>query len=176
MHVSDLPIRITHTLPTIRPDGRVPPTGAPLQTQDDIGIASRGASAFVAPDANEILTEVRQSLRDVLPTAVHAEHAWAASLVRCLVHGARVLHALRLHAGTARAIGGDADIRVQVEEQYLSVAGVVGLLDDGAQRTGTMPLHTGRYVHVTLVERGETLAEIHLPMVPVFRVSSRLVA
>ncbi|WP_461413084.1 hypothetical protein [Gemmatimonas sp.] len=147
-----------------------------MPTQDDIGLATRSASAFVAPDANEVLVEVRQSLRDVLPPAVHAEHTRAASLVHCLVHGARVLHALRLHAGTALAIGGHANIRVRVEERYLSVAGVVGLLDDGAQRTGSMPLHTGRYVHVSLIERGETIAEIHLPMVPVFRVSSRLVA
>lgn len=152
------------------------PPEPPLPTEDDIGLATRSASAFVAPDANEVLVEVRQSLRDVLPPAVHAEHTWAASLVHCLVHGARVLHALRLHAGTALAIGGHANIRVQVDEQYLSVAGVVGLLDDGAKRTGTLPLHTGRYVHVTLAERGETLAEFFLPMVPVFRVSSRLVA
>lgn len=152
------------------------PPEPPLPTQDDIGLATRSASAFVAPDANDILTEARQLLRDVLPKAVHAEHTWAASLVHCLADGARVLRALRLHAGTKRPIGGDAEIRVQVRERYLSVAGVVGLLDDGAQRTGTMPLHTGRYVYVTLAERGETLAEIHMPMVPVFRVSSRLVA
>lgn len=147
-----------------------------MPTQDDIGQTSRTESAFVAPDANDVLAEARMSLRDVLPPPVHLEHAWAASLVHSRVHGARILHALKLHAGTARAVSGDADVRVQVQERYLSVAGVVGLLDDGASRTGDMPLHTGRYVHVMLSESGDLLAEFWMPIVPVFRVSARLVA
>jgi hypothetical protein len=176
MLVPDLPIRITHMLPDIRPDVREPLTGAPLPTQDDIGLTSRHESAFVAPDANDVLTEARRSLRDVLPPPVHHEHAWAASLVHCRVDGTRVLHALQLHAGTSQAHGGDADVRVHVQDRYLSVAGVVTLLDDGALRTGAMPLHTGRYVHVTIREGGDLLASLWMPIVPVFRVSAKLVA
>ena len=147
-----------------------------MPTQDDIRLSSRAESAFVAPDANEVLEEARRSLRNVLPEPTHQDHAWAASLVQCHVPPARVLHALRLHAGTARAVGGDAEVRVHVQERYLSVAGVVGLLDDGAERIGVMPLHTGRYVHVTVSEDKELLAAFWMPVVPVFRVSARLVA
>lgn len=174
--VPDLPIRITHTLPAIRPDGRVPPTGAPLPTQDDIAPTARGESALVSQDADTLLFEARLALRDVLPSAVHQDHSWAASLVQRHVADEHVRHVLQLHAGTARAAGGTADVRVHVHERYLSVAGVVGLLGDGAVRTGSLPLHTGRYVEVTLVEGGTRLATFWMPMVPVFRVSSRMVA
>ncbi len=147
-----------------------------MPTQDDIGLSARSERAFVAPDANEILSAARQLLRDVLPVPVRTEHEWAGSIVHLRVHSERVLHALELHAGTARAVGGAADIRVHVQERYLSVAGVVALLDDGAARTGVMPLHTGRYVNVTVAEGSEVLAALWLPIVPVFRVSARLVA
>lgn len=156
-------------------DGETP-TGAPLPTQDDIRLSARNERAFVAPDANEILSEARQLLRDVLPAPVRTEHQWAGSIVHLHVHAERVRHALQLHAGVARAVGGEADIRVHVQERYLSVAGVVALLDDGAERTGVMPLHTGRYVNVTLAEGSDVLAMLWLPIVPVFRVSARLVA
>jgi len=147
-----------------------------LPTQDDIGLAARNERAFVAPDANDILSDARELLRDVLPAAVRSEHAWAGSIVHLHVDGHQVLHVLRLHAGTAHAAGGDADVRVHVQERYLSVAGVVGLLEDGAVRTGLMPLHTGRYVHVTIASGSNVLAVLWLPSVPVFRVSDRLVA
>lgn len=147
-----------------------------MPTQDDIGLSARSERAFVAPDANDILSNARELLRDVLPAPVRHEHEWAGSIVHTHVHGERVLHAMRLHGGTARAVNGAADIRVHVQERYLSVAGVVGLLDDGAERTGTMPLHTGRYVNVTIAEGHEVLATLWLPIVPVFRVSARLVA
>lgn len=145
-----------------------------MPTQDDIGLTARSERAFVTPDADDILTEARQLLSDVLPSPVRTVHQWAGSIVHCHVHGERVLHALRLHAGTARAIDGDADVRVHVQDRYLSVAGVVGLLDDGARRSGDMPLHTGRYVSVTVAEGHEVLAAFWLPVVPVFRVSGRL--
>ncbi len=147
-----------------------------MPTQDDIGLSARSERAFVAPDANDILSEARQLLRDVLPVPVRTEHEWAGSIVHLHVHSERVLHALKLHAGVARAVGGAADIRVHVQERYLSVAGVVALLDDGAARTGVMPLHTGRYVNVTVAEGSDVLATLWLPIVPVFRVSARLVA
>jgi hypothetical protein len=145
-----------------------------LPTQDDIGLSARNERAFVAPDANDILNAARHLLSDVLPVPVRTEHEWAGSIVHAHVHGERVLHALKLHAGAARAVGGAADIRVHVQERYLSVAGVVALLDDGAERTGIMPLHTGRYVNVTLAEGRDVLATLWLPIVPVFRVSARL--
>lgn len=147
-----------------------------MPTQDDIGLSARSERAFVAPDANDILSETRRLLRDVLPVPVRTEHEWAGSIVHIHVHGERVVHALKLHAGVARAVGGAADIRVHVQERYLSVAGVVALLDDGAESTGIMPLHTGRYVNVTVAEGSEVLAMLWLPIVPVFRVPPRLVA
>lgn len=163
-------------LPDIRPDVRVPPTGAPLPTHDDIGLTSRSESAFVPPDADDLLTAARLHLRDVLPSPVHDEHAWAASLVHCLAHATRITHALQLHGAGPDAVGEPVEIRVHVQERYLSVAGVIGLLGDGAERTGVMPLHTGRYVHVTLAEGNDVLAMFWMPIVPVFRVSGRLVA
>lgn len=86
----------------------------------------------------------------------------------------RVQKALQLHAGTPSAHDGDNDVRVHVHELYLSVAGVVGLLDDGARAVGNLPLHTGRYVRVMLTTARDTLATLWLPAVPVFRVSARL--
>lgn len=147
-----------------------------MPTQDDIGLAARSERAFVAPDANDILADARELLRDVLPATVRNEHAWAGSIVHVHVDSHHVLHALRLHAGAAQAVGNDADVRVHVQERYLSVAGVVGLLEDGAVRTGLLPLHTGRYVHVTIASGSKVLAVLWLPSVPVFRVSDRLVA
>lgn len=123
-----------------------------------------------------MLSKARQLLHDVLPAPARTEHEWAGSIVQLHAHAERVMHALELHAGTARAVRGTADIRVQVQERYLSVAGVVALLDDGAEHAGAKPLHTGRYVNVTLAEGGEVLATLWLPVVPVFRVSARLVA
>lgn len=147
-----------------------------MPTQDDIGLSARSERAFVAPDANDILSEARHLLRDVLPVPVRTEHEWAGSIVHTHAHGDRVLHALQLHAGVARAVGGEADVRVHVQERYLSVAGVVGLLDDGAERTGSMPLHTGCYVHVSVADGSDVLVTLWLPIVPVFQVPSRLVS
>lgn len=147
-----------------------------MPTQDDIGLTTRSESAFVTPDANEVLTEARRALRDVLPSPVHHEHAWAASLVHCHVHCTRVLQALKWHAGSSASGAGEPTVGVRVQEHYLSLAGVIGLLTDGAVATGNMALHTGRYVQVTLSEAETVLASLWMPLVPVFRVSSRLVA
>ncbi len=141
-----------------------------------MALTARSESALVSSDADTLLFEARLALRDVLPSAVQQDHTWAASLVHCHVTDERVRHVLQLHAGTARAVGGTADVRVHVLERYLSVAGVVGLIGDGAVRTGSLPLHTGRHVEVTLVEGGTRLATFWMPVVPVFRVSSRMVA
>jgi hypothetical protein len=155
-------------------NARVPPTGAHLPTQDDIGLNASGEGALVAPDADELLTESRELLRDVLPPLVRRKHEWASALVHVRTQMTRVMHALRLHAGVPSAYPGDEDIRVLVHEVYLSVAGVVGLLDDGAQSVGEHPLHTGRYVRVTVANAMQTLATMWLPAVPVFQVSPRL--
>lgn len=155
-------------------DARISPTGAHLPTQDDIGLNTSAADAFATPDADELLTESRELLREVLPPLVRREHEWAGALVHVRTQMARVMQALRLHAGVPSAYAGDEDIRVLVHEVYLSVAGVVGLLDDGAQSVGRHPLHTGRYVRVTVANAMQTLATMWLPAVPVFRVSPRL--
>jgi hypothetical protein len=156
-------------------DTRVSPTGAHLPTQDDIGLNASGERAFVTPDADELLTESRELLRDVLPPLVRRKHEWASALVHVRTQVSRVMHALRLHAGVPSAYAGDEDIRVLVHEVYLSVAGVVGLLDDGAQSVGGHPLHTGRYVRVTVANAMQTLATMWLPAVPVFQLSPRLI-
>ena len=144
-----------------------------MPTQDAAGLNASDESGFMAADA--LLQETRELLGDVLPPLVKRKHEWANALVHVHAHMARVLDALRLYAGKSAGYAVDADIRVLVHEVYLSVAGVVGLLDDGAQSIGSHPLHTGRYVRVSVANAMQTLATMWLPAVPVFRVSPRLV-
>ncbi|WP_353267481.1 hypothetical protein [Gemmatimonas sp.] len=112
----------------------------------------------------------------MLPPSVRKAHDWAGALMHLRVDAQRVLQALQLHAGVPAAGADDADVRVHIHELYLSVAGIVGLLDDGAHAAEPLPLHTGRYVRVMLTNARHTLATLWLPSVPVFQVSPRLAA
>jgi hypothetical protein len=156
--------------------GAFHPPEPPLLIQDDVGLTAGSEGLLMSTDADALLAEARLALRDVLPPSVHDEHAWAAALVHCHATDERVRRILRLHADPSKTTDVNAEVRVHVDERYLSVAGVVGLLGDGAVRSGAMPLHTGRYVEVTLTEGGAALVTFWMPMVPVFRVSSRMVA
>lgn len=147
-----------------------------MPTQDDSRLTAGTTRASVSPDAYDLLTEARALLSAVLPPSVRRAHEWAGALMHLRVDAQRVLQALQLHAGVPAAVANDADVRVHVNELYLSVAGIVGLLDDGAHAAEPLPLHTGRYVRVMLTNARHTLATLWFPSVPVFQVSPRLAA
>ena len=135
-----------------------PPTGAQLHTQDDIGHESRSEK--------------------VLPKTVRLAHEWAASLLLLEGTAEQLLRALQLQSGLTlpKDVHDDDRVNVHVHELYLSIAAVVGLIDDGARPDSNMPLHTGRYVRVTVANGRKRLATMWLPSVPVFRVSPSLMA
>ncbi|MCO4100366.1 hypothetical protein [Gemmatimonas sp.] len=147
-----------------------------MPTQDDSRLTAGTTRASVSPDAYDLLTEARALLSAVLPPSVRRIHEWAGALIHLRVDAQRVLQALQLHAGIPAAGADDADVRVHVNEIYLSMAGIVGVLDDGAHVAEPLPLHTGRYVRVILTNAQHTLAILWLPSVPVFQVTPRLAA
>lgn len=149
-----------------------------MHTQDDIGHESRSENAFVSSDASDLLPEARRLLREVLPQSVRQDHEWAASLMLLEGTAEQFMRALQLQSGLAlpSELQPDARVNVHVHELYLSIAGVVGLIDDGARPDSHMPLHTGRYVRVTVSNGKKRLGTMWLPSVPVFRVSPRLMA
>lgn len=149
-----------------------------MHTQDDIGHESRSENAFVSSDVSDLLSEARRLLREVLPKTVRLAHEWAASLLLLEGTAEQLLRALQLQSGLTlpKDVHDDDRVNVHVHELYLSIAGVVGLIDDGARPDSNMPLHTGRYVRVTVANGRKRLATMWLPSVPVFRVSPSLMA
>jgi hypothetical protein len=147
-----------------------------VPTPDDIGPDTCSTNEPSKADAAALLTEARTLLRDVLPATVRQNFTKAAAMLHMFVPVERLLQALRFHASRVLPLSGTADVRIQCHERYLSVAGVVALLSEGAIVVGGRPLHTGRYLGITVHDGNDQLAAFWFPEVPVFRVPSRALA
>ena len=119
--------------------------------------------------AHALLGDARRLLRAALPPAAAGEDAPLASVMHLHAEPAEVLAALHVYAQlplpAASRRPKREPVTVEVASHWLSVAGVVTLLEDGAVRAADRPLQAGPYWCATVNTGGERVARFWFPEV-----------
>jgi hypothetical protein len=137
-----------------------------LSTPDTRFQDGAGLSPLTPPLVGELVAHAHRLLRQVQPDRVRGTTPDRGALAQLWASPERVRSALAVQ-GQAQAYADDQAVQVLVHDEFLGMAAVTGLIEDGVFLNADSALPTGPFVRMTVTSGAAPLAVFWFPVVEI---------